>query len=83
MKKEISKKAVPGILRFVNIPYFNIQKGNKKKDYASYFEIYKYKFLIFEKWNKQKNCAISFKICKYTFLTFEKGTQHTSCDRYF
>ena len=31
MKNGISKKTVPGILRFVSVPFLNIYKGNNEK----------------------------------------------------
>ena len=45
----MSKKTVPGILRFVSMLFLIFEKGNKQKNCAN---IYKYSFLIFEKRNK-------------------------------
>ena len=54
MKKGISKKTAPGILRFVSMLFLIFEKGDKKKNCARYFEIRKYAFLIFEKGMSKK-----------------------------
>ena len=50
----MSKKTVPGILRFVSMLFLIFEKGDKQNNCARYFEICKYFFLIFEKEDKQK-----------------------------
>ena len=59
--------------RFVNILYLIFEKGDKQKNCAKFFKIYKYTVLIFEKIGQRKNFARFLKICKYTFLILEKG----------
>ena len=60
---------MPGFLRFVSILFLIFEKGDKQKNCARFFKIFKYTFiLIFEKGDKQKNCVRFFKICKYTFF---------------
>ena len=63
----MNKKNVPGILRFVSMPFLIFEKGDEQKNCARYFEIRKYAFLIFEKGDEQKNCARYFEIRKYAF----------------
>ena len=50
----MSKKSVPGILRFASMLLLIFKKGDKQKKRARYFDIRKYPFLIFEKGHKQK-----------------------------
>ena len=64
MKKEISKKAEPGILRFVSMLFLIFEKGISKTTVLGFVRIL---LLIFEKENRQKNCARYFEICKYAF----------------
>ena len=45
----ISKRTVPGILRFISMLFLIFEKGDEQKNCAGYFEIRKYVFLIFEK----------------------------------
>ena len=45
------------------------------KNWASFFKIFKYSFLIFEKGYEQKVGPGFFKICKSSFLVSEKGDQ--------
>ena len=40
----MSKKTVPGILRFVSILFLIFEKGDKQKKCVRYFEIRKYAF---------------------------------------
>ena len=80
MKNGISKKTVPGILRFVSVPFLNIYKGNNEKVVLVFVSIL---FFICEKKNKTKNCPRYFKIYKYTFLIFEIRNKQKNCDRYF
>ena len=40
----MSKKTVPGILKFVSILFLIFEKGDVQKDCARYFEIRKYSF---------------------------------------
>ena len=54
----MSKKIVPGILRFASMPFLMFQKGDEQKNCGRYFEIHKYAFLIFEKGDEQKNCQV-------------------------
>ena len=50
----MSKKLVPGILRFASILFLIFEKGDEQKNCARYFEIRKYAFLIFEKGMSKK-----------------------------
>ena len=68
MKKGISKKTVPGILRFVSMLFLIFEKGMSKKTVPDILRFVSMLFLIFEKGDKQKNCARYFEICKYAFL---------------
>ena len=40
----MSKKTVPGILRFASTLFFKFEKGDKQNNCAKYFEIRKYAF---------------------------------------
>ena len=40
----MSKKAVPGILKFVSILFLIFEKGDEQKNCARYFEIRKHSF---------------------------------------
>ena len=64
----MSKKTVPGILRFVSMLFLIFEKGDEQKNCARYFEIRKYAFLIFGKGDELKNCARYFEIRKYAFF---------------
>ena len=43
-EKGMSKKTVPGILRFVSMLFLIFEKGDEQKNCARYFEIRKYAF---------------------------------------
>ena len=63
----MSKKTVPGILRFVSMLFLIFEKGMSKKTVPGILRFVSMLFLIFEKGNKQKNCAKYFEIRKYAF----------------
>ena len=73
MKKGISKKIALGFLRFVSILFLIFEKGDKQKNCARFFKIYKYTFiLIFEKGDKQKIALGFLRFVSILFLIFEK-----------
>ena len=54
-----------GFLTFVSILFLILEKGDKRKNYARFFKIYKCTLLIFGKGDKWENRV---RICKYTFF---------------
>ena len=71
----MSKKNVPGILRFVSMPFLIFEKGDEQKNCARYFEIRKYAFLIFEKGMSKKTVPGILRFVSMLFLIFEKGDE--------
>ena len=65
----ISQKTVLGFLRCGSLPFWKFEKGDQRKNFARFFKICKYTFLIFEKEGKWKKCV---SICKYTFFNIWK-----------
>ena len=63
----MSKKTVPGILRFVSMLFLIFEKGMSKKTVPGILRFVSILFLIFEKGDEQKNCARYFEIRKYAF----------------
>ena len=63
----MSKKTVPGILRFVSMLFLIFEKGMSKKTVPGILRFVSMLFLIFEKGDEQKNCARYFEIRKYAF----------------
>ena len=66
----MSKKTVPGILRFVSMLFLIFEKGDEQKNCARYFEIRKYAFLIFEKRDKQKTVTVRFVSILFNVIIF-------------
>ena len=64
----MSKKNVPGILRFVSMPFLIFEKGDEQKNVPGILRFVSMPFLIFEKGDEQKNCARYFEIRKYAFF---------------
>ena len=64
----MSKKLVPGILRFTSVLFLIFQKVMRNKLAAGILRSVSMLFLIFEKGMSKKNCARNFKIRKYAFL---------------
>ena len=64
---------MPGVLRFVSMPFLTFEKGMSNKSCARSFKIRKYAFSNILKKYGQKNCAKNMKIPQYAFLIFEKG----------
>ena len=64
----MSKKTVPGILRFVSMLFLIFEKRMSKKTVPGILRFVSMLFLIFEKGDEQKNCARYFEICKYDFF---------------
>ena len=79
----MSKKTVPGILRFVSMLFLIFEKGDEQKNCARYFEIRKYAFLIFEKGMSKKTVPGILRFVSMLFLIFEKGDEQKNCARYF
>ena len=79
----MSKKTVPGILRFVSMLFLIFEKGNKQKNCAKYFEVRKYTFLIFKKRINKKTVPGILRFVSILFLIFKKGIRNKNCARYF
>ena len=69
-EKGMSKKTVPGILRFVSILFLIFEKRKSKKSVSGILRFVNILFLIFERGMSKKNCVRYFEIRKYTFLNY-------------
>ena len=69
MKKEISKKTVPDILKFVTMLFLIFEKGDKKKTVPGILRFVSMLFnlIIFLVW---MGVIETFRVCKYPFLIF-------------
>ena len=64
----MSKKIVPGILRFVSMLFLIFEKEDEQKIVSGILKFISMLFLIFEKGDKQKNCVRHSEIHKYAFF---------------